>query len=244
MGINNKYRALYERIIDKAQSEVRLKGDGMYYERHHIIPKSMGGNNLSDNLVLLTGREHFLCHYLLTKFTEGDSYKKMSYAFFQMGWNKSGNRYMNSRLYENNKTKLAIIKRDNNLGKTHSDESKIKMSLSKVGKYVGLKHPMYGKTHSNYSKDKIKKARLKQRGINHPSFVGYYITPWGIFTCIKLATVVGASKKSINNWCRNVNTVVTCRSYSHSKYLKSLSENPVGKTFKDLGFYFVSKEMV
>ena len=37
-----------------------------YYEKHHIIPRCMGGNDSEDNLVLLTYREHVLAHMLLS----------------------------------------------------------------------------------------------------------------------------------------------------------------------------------
>lgn len=39
----------------------------VYYEKHHIIPKSLGGTDDLNNLVLLTAREHYLAHYMLTK---------------------------------------------------------------------------------------------------------------------------------------------------------------------------------
>jgi len=36
-------------------------------ERHHIIPKSLGGNNDHENLVVLWYREHYIAHRLLVK---------------------------------------------------------------------------------------------------------------------------------------------------------------------------------
>ena len=38
-----------------------------YTERHHILPKCMGGSNEKHNLVDLTAEEHFLAHQLLVK---------------------------------------------------------------------------------------------------------------------------------------------------------------------------------
>ena len=43
----------------------RKREEGMYYEKHHILPKSMGGSDDESNLVYLTAREHFLAHWLL-----------------------------------------------------------------------------------------------------------------------------------------------------------------------------------
>ena len=62
--IQNKYHKWYYNIINTAR--LRESVDG-YTEKHHIIPKSLGGSNGKDNLVVLTGREHYICHYLLMK---------------------------------------------------------------------------------------------------------------------------------------------------------------------------------
>lgn len=65
------YRKIYFEIINKAlrkeYSGQRWKGDGNYYEKHHIIPRSLNGKDIKTNLVLLTAREHYLCHWLLVK---------------------------------------------------------------------------------------------------------------------------------------------------------------------------------
>ena len=55
------YIKIHDLIISKAISENRKKqiGDGL--EFHHIIPKRLGGKET----VLLTGKEHFLCHKLM-----------------------------------------------------------------------------------------------------------------------------------------------------------------------------------
>lgn len=53
----------YERFIEKYKSQ---KLDNMVYkERHHIIPKHIGGSNNEDNIILLTYRQHILAHLLL-----------------------------------------------------------------------------------------------------------------------------------------------------------------------------------
>jgi hypothetical protein len=59
------YKRIHDQIIQLAQLANRKKGNQIYYERHHIIPKCMGGNDDIENLVLLTGREHFIIHKLL-----------------------------------------------------------------------------------------------------------------------------------------------------------------------------------
>lgn len=67
------YKHIYMLIIEHAKSEeklgIRKRGNGEYYEKHHILPKSLFPlwSKRKSNLVLLTAREHFFCHQLLIK---------------------------------------------------------------------------------------------------------------------------------------------------------------------------------
>ena len=54
---------IYLKLIDRATFE----HPGFESEKHHIIPRCMGGNDLKNNLVSLTIEEHFLAHKLLAK---------------------------------------------------------------------------------------------------------------------------------------------------------------------------------
>lgn len=76
MFLKNKYTKWYYQIIDRSHTRI-LTG---YTERHHIIPKSLGGSNSKDNIAVLTAREHFICHWLLTKMTTGENKAKMIFA--------------------------------------------------------------------------------------------------------------------------------------------------------------------
>ena len=80
--LDNKYTRWYMRIICHAVTQRRKKArGGTYYDRHHIKPKSLGGSGFRDNLVLLTLREHYICHLLLTRMVTGEAYYKMLKAF-------------------------------------------------------------------------------------------------------------------------------------------------------------------
>lgn len=70
MFLQNKYTKWYYAIILAALSRTVYDG---YNERHHIIPKSLNGDNSVSNVVKLTVREHFICHILLTKITTGSA---------------------------------------------------------------------------------------------------------------------------------------------------------------------------
>ena len=99
MYLTNKYTRWYYNIIRRAQT--RSSSD--YTEKHHIVPRSLGGGNAKDNLVALTAREHFVCHLLLTKMTLGNDLFKMKHALSMiMNAKNIGNgRYVPaSRIYE------------------------------------------------------------------------------------------------------------------------------------------------
>ena len=57
------WQKIHDKFIMKYKNQV-LK-EGVYYEKHHIIPKHMGGNNDSENLIKLDLRQHTLIHYIL-----------------------------------------------------------------------------------------------------------------------------------------------------------------------------------
>ncbi len=57
------YLMIYEKLINRAKDR---SIDG-YTEKHHIIPKCIGGTNDPSNLVKLTPEEHYLAHLLLIK---------------------------------------------------------------------------------------------------------------------------------------------------------------------------------
>lgn len=79
----------------KTRSLNKKDYDG-YFEKHHIIPRCMGGSNDKSNLVLLTGREHFMAHMLLWK-----AYPKNgSFAFAATFMSNRDVCKVNSYLYE------------------------------------------------------------------------------------------------------------------------------------------------
>ena len=148
MFINNKYKTWHDNIIARGKNRI-LTG---YKEKHHIIPKSLGGNNSKDNLVELTAREHFMVHMLLCKFTTGQAKMKMSYAFHAMCTFKNAERYnkVNSRLVEKIRSNFKFTK-----------EHKQKLSKAQIGnkKAVGNTNNL-GRKFSKYTRLKMSKARM------------------------------------------------------------------------------------
>lgn len=76
--INNKYKMWYISLVCNAINSDRIF-DAAQHEKHHILPKSLGGGNYN-NIVIFTFREHYIAHLLLTKFTKGKNKSKMCFA--------------------------------------------------------------------------------------------------------------------------------------------------------------------
>ena len=55
------YHKIYHDIVERAKNR-KTKG---YTETHHITPRCIGGTDDPNNLVVLTAKEHFICHKLL-----------------------------------------------------------------------------------------------------------------------------------------------------------------------------------
>lgn len=254
--IVNKYHTLYNNIINNAISKNRYKSKSNYYENHHIHPKALGGGDEPENMVLLTGREHYICHYLLTKFTNSG---KMIFAFHKMNFSSKGqDRHINSILYESNKIRMSHEVSKIHTGRKCSQETKDKISKGNLGKKHTqetkdkLRKLKTGSTHSEETKKKMSISRTgltrtdeykikfsKSRlGTNHPMNSGYWITPVGKFNTSKEASKqLNISDKSIRNWCKlNNNKIIT--NIHQSKYLKALLISPIGKTYNEIGFNF------
>lgn len=127
--LKNKYTKCYFSIISHAKNRVLLKD--VYQEKHHIIPKSIGGNNTSENLVKLTAREHFICHMLLRKMTSGNDKRLMIFAANAICYvRRNTHLKVSSRTFDLLRKELAKSK----TGIPRSKETRRKISESKKGR--------------------------------------------------------------------------------------------------------------
>lgn len=140
------YEKIYIELVDRARNRVY---DG-YVEKHHILPKCLGGSDEPTNIIKLLPEEHYLAHLLLCKIHPAN--QKLLYAAMNMttgsminngkrnnklyGWLRR--RYAESMSGDNNPNrknpeiqKQAALKRT---GQKRSEETKQRMSASQKGR--------------------------------------------------------------------------------------------------------------
>lgn len=122
---NMNYQKIYNSIVERAIKENRKKFKGIYYEKHHIIPRCMGGIDNNSNLVLLTAKEHFMCHLLLIRIYTNNS--KLWYSIDMMANCRSDKRQRSTYEWREKISKA-------NKGRKHTEEEKIKMRKPKKKK--------------------------------------------------------------------------------------------------------------
>lgn len=150
------YEKIYYDLCASRQMMQRTKGTDIYYESHHIKPKSIFPELKHDktNLVLLTPREHHLAHLLLIRFLTGDAKFKMICAYCRFCHGKNAEPYKNSKEYEKYRLEWHKGLGERLKGHTLSPEAKAKMIITR------RKHDGYKV--SSATKDKMRQNALKQ----------------------------------------------------------------------------------
>jgi hypothetical protein len=143
------YQKIYDDLMIKARSENRKRGDGNYYEAHHIIPKCMGGKGKvhqwrkHPNIVLLTAAEHLFAHKILHHIHPTNP-KLLKALWGMMSFIKEGRTYI--------------------LSNSEYEEIRIKISILQSETYSGENHPFYGIKRPNQSN--------QMTGENNPRWSG------------------------------------------------------------------------
>src|SRR5574343_484612 len=159
------YEKIYDNIIIKAKQRGLKKRDLDYYtEKHHIVPRCLGGLNNKENLVLLTGREHYLCHWLLWKANKEN--KSLFYAYFSMIYIKhdlhNRNFKITSKQFHDIKSKNSNIMKN----RIVSDETKKRISESRMGivfsddHKINIKNAAVERVPWNKNKNAIEYAKI------------------------------------------------------------------------------------
>lgn len=117
--VNYFYLNRYENIV---KSEIQRKID-FNYEKHHIIPKCMGGSNDIINILKCRRRVHFLLHFILNKAFPKNKGLYTACLFFK--------EFKNSRLYERSKKYQREYMINNNPAKEELVRKKISVGVLK-----------------------------------------------------------------------------------------------------------------
>lgn len=186
MFIENKYTNWYNLIIENAKLQLRKKKNGIYYESHHIIPKSMGGIEE----VLLTAKEHYICHLLLCKMVTGKDKHKMINALIKMAFNKSkGQERYTAKSYSI--VRKLIAEKNSEMFKGVPKSESIKQNMKgRSGTWIrddvhkqrmiGENNPGYGKTGSlnvmnNFeNRKKVSESKIGRKRIYREDGSHYY----------------------------------------------------------------------
>lgn len=106
-----------------------------YCERHHIIPKCMGGSNDDDNLIDLLAHEHYMAHKLLA--LEHPDNDKLVYSWCAMAYME--NEY-HERTYELTAEEFALLRE------------------AKSNAMLGDKNPWFGQHPTDETREKMKNS--------------------------------------------------------------------------------------
>jgi len=187
------YEKLYVNLLIKHGTEEKPES---YSERHHIIPKSLGGDDDSENLIYLSARAHFLDHWLLYKI---HNCQKTARAFYGMCDNnrRPERGRVNSHLY--NAAKVAFSRNNHMKDEIHRNRAAgvargqwannyDEMKKSNEFMFKDPSHPMYmkGKTGDLHPRSKA------------------VITPLGRFGSVRDAgRAHGIAHNVISRYCKS-----------------------------------------
>lgn len=136
-----KYLRLYIRLIKRCQSMTEEELSG-YKEKHHILPKTLGGTNIKTNLVYMPIRYHIMAHIVIIEvYPESDGLRRAILLLIREG--KSTQEERSKSFGKFSTRHLARIRTEANqklreLGR--SEEYRKRMSEAQKGKRLTEEH--------------------------------------------------------------------------------------------------------
>ena len=219
MYLPNKYTTIYYRIIARAvaRNHIKQRHDG--YQKHHIIPKCIGGTDNLSNLVTLTYKEHRVCHCLLIKMqlTKLAEIKmRHAYGFFNKSSRFNGPRYKRGK--------------DN----IFSTPSIIKEVVNRMTTNNPMKDPIIQSQRlATWRKNRAAKTFIPPRVLKDK-----FITPYGIFKTKKaIQTDLKIPEHTLNVIYDNLDALPNSNGRG-SKKIEHLNIDP-DKSWRDNGYSII-----
>lgn len=133
------YERIYSEFIADRLTKQPVKPT--YFEKHHIVPRSLGGGNEKSNIIRLVPEDHLFAHLMLAKVHGGGMWHAVNAMLMQSHKRAVGSRYsqMRRRLYAKAKIEFSAA---------HSAKMK--------GRFLGEDHPMFGVPCSELAKQKTR----------------------------------------------------------------------------------------
>jgi len=174
---DNKYTNWYYAIIASAQKSPPTG----YSETHHIVPKCLNGDDGKSNRVKLSARQHFVCHWLLTKMVYEEHYVKMQHALWHMMQDKRNARPRyrpSSRVYELLRQSFSESRR----GIQFTEEHKQKLREAAKGRsrssYVRIATPESRARMSEAAKNRTTSGKGRKFSESHKAALSAAKTRW------------------------------------------------------------------
>ena len=216
MYLSNKYTTIYYKIVEQAKQRNHIKQSNDGYQTHHIIPRCISGTDDPHNLVILTFKEHRVCHCLLIKMqlTKSAEIKmRHAYGFFNKSSRYNGPRYKQGK--DNIFSTPAIIKQ---VRQRMFDNNPMKNPILQKRRVDTWRE-------NRSSRDYIPARILKDK----------FITPHGIFKTKKeIQKVLNIPEHTLNVIYDNLDNLPTTNG-RRSKKIDHLNID-VTKTWRDNGF--------
>jgi hypothetical protein len=122
------YTLIYEKLI----SYNRINPPIGYTEKHHIIPKCMGGSNETSNMIILSARAHYVAHRLLVKIHPEQ--RKLKYALWRLTHDKRRTVHIDSRSYAKLREQISYDCRERFRGQKYTEARRMRQSMALKGR--------------------------------------------------------------------------------------------------------------
>jgi len=155
---DKSYNEYIQTILDQ---RANIKDDDNYQEKHHIIPKCLGGSDCEDNLIFLYPQEHYYAHKLLAQ--QYPNHQGLRLAWYVLSHKKNSESELLNEIdaeeYAELKNSMIDFYKNINSGrkKTLATRQKISENHADVSKE---KNPMWGKHHTLETREKLRQVNL------------------------------------------------------------------------------------